>query len=990
MKVRLAIRRLTLTVALSVAVLALCGASAEMVVPLPQGAVAAETIRQLIRDGRYAEAESAARVHLAAVERAEGCESLETARAIDLLVESLWRGGKSRDAGALELAEEAIAIRQNALGDSDPELSDSLSHVAIVYGELGRHKDARRLFEQALAVATAAHGAQDDRVARIHLNLGSILREVDPLASEGHFTESLRLFEDAEGPESPRVAEALNDLANIWADRGQFAEAEEAYARVLRIKQSSLGPEHPDVAVGFANLGYLHVETGDYETARDELERALAIREKSIGREHPATLQTLGNLAIATGLLGFPAEPLWEDLLNLADRSLGPGHPFPAGVRANFAVSLSEIDPIRARRLNEEAYDALVRVYGPAHPRCLWVLSNLGEAALREGDVAVAETRLREAVNGLERAPGAPPSILYAARRSLAQCLSEKGATEEARKLFTVALAAQEGLNGPVHPQVASALTDFGEFLRREGDVAGASTAFERALAIREKALGPEHPDVGDTLFALADLEAVTGRLEAARGHFRSAIAIEEKARAPEDPRNAKGYRNYAACLLRSGEAAAALEAALKAEAIASRMLRATLAGVPERQALGLVAKTPSGLGLAVAAAVALRQPDAAARALDALVRSRALVLDEMSQRRRSLRGDESGETAHLFDAWVAARDRLARLTVLGEDEKSPQRYRARLEKARADKDAAERALADRSWEFRNERSRDAAGLPEVRAALPPGSSLVAFVKYPRISRAKAGAAEAASAPPVDAYAAFVLRQGARAPDVVPLGAAKAIDAAVASMRDSMVRTSATLGGPGGTPVTSYRRLAVTLGDLAWRPLERHLAGTKTAFVVPDGSLQLVSFAALPCEADAWLLEKGPVFHYLSAERDLVPSNDVKGAGLLVAGSPDFDSLPLAVAQSAAPRLRGPEPTAPAALVHRGPPPSCRSFASLRFPALPASLGEVEEIAGLWRDASASGNGKGPRASKAGPPLLLSGAAASERAVKENAPGRRS
>ncbi len=520
---------------------------------------------------------------------------------------------------------------------------------------------------------------------------------------------------------------------------------------------------------------------------------------------------------------------------------------------------------------------------------------------------------------------------------------------------------------------------EYGTFLRQEGDLAGARAAFERALAIREKALGPDHPAVGDSLFALAGLEAGTGPLETALGLFRRGIAIQEKARSPEDPRNAKGYRDYAACLLRKGEAAAALDAALKAEEIFTRQLRATLAGVPERQALGIVAKAPSGLGLAVSAAIALRQPAATTRVLDALVRSRALVLDEMSLRQRSLRAGEGGEAASLFAAWVAARDRLARLTVMGEDEKSPQKYRKRLEKARAEKDAAERALADRSWEFRSERTRDAAGLAEVKAALPPGGALVAFVKYRQVSRAKAGTTRVAPAPAAEAYAAFVLKHGATAPVVVPLGPAQAIEAAAGSVRESMARTATSLGGPGGTPTAPYRRLAGTLGDLAWRPLQPHLAGAKTAFVVPDDALQVVSFAALPSDGDAWLLERGPVFHYLSAERDLVGTGATKGEGLLVAGAPDFDSAPLAAAGAGVPRLRGAETSMSALPVHRGPPASCRTFASLRFPDLPAALAEVEEVAGLWRESAA----------REASPLLLSGAAASERAVKQNAPGRR-
>lgn len=959
-----------------VALLFVCEAAAQAgATPAP------DEVRQLIKAGRYADAEAAARRHLAATEAATGCESLETAQAMDLLVDALWRGGKAKSGRAAELAEEALAVKEKAVGERDQRVSASLVNAANAWKAVGNQARARALLERAFGISIDLWGPDDRRVALIHHNLGSTLYELEPRESERHLREALRIYESAAGPESDEVADALNGLANLAADRGDLAEAEEGYRRVIRIHEQTLGARHPKVGSDYQNLGYLHTETGDYEEARSELEHALSILQEALGREHPKTLMPIGNLAIACELLGLPVEDRWEETLSIAERVLGRDHPMTVRTLANFAVTLSKTDPARAERLNEEAYSANSRIYGPEHPETLWVLTHLGLNSLAAGDVVTAERRLREAVAGFERNEAAPRVLAMGAKKGLARCLGEAGKASEARSIFEEVLASDERALGPQHPVLASDLAEYAEFLRREGDLSGARAALERALAIREKALGPEHPETGDALFALADLEAASGRFDAALSHFRRAASIVEKARAPEDPRNAKGYRDYAACLLRAGEPAAALERALKAEEVTTRMLRATLAGVPERQALGLVAKASSGLGLAVAAAAALGKPEASTRVLDALVRSRALVLDEMSRRQRSLRAGEAGDAAALFDAWVAARDRLARLTVLGGDEKSPQKYRARLEKARAEKEAAERALADRSWEFRDEGKRDAAGLAEVKAALPAGGALVAFVKYPRVTRAKAGAAPA---PATESYAAFVLRHGAKAPVLVPLGRASAVDDAAAAVRASIGATAASLGGPGGAPTAPYRRLAATLADLAWRPLRPHLSGARTAFVVPDGSLQLVSFAALPSEADAWLLEKGPVFHYLSAERDLVVSGGTKGSGLLVAGAPDFDSAPSAA--SAAARLRGPEAAEAPSPVHRGPPATCRGFASLRFAPLPAALAEIDDVAGLWREGR---NGTGSGAAKGAPPLVLSGAAATERAVKENAPGRR-
>ena len=65
-------------------------------------------------------------------------------------------------------------------------------------------------------------------------------------------------------------------------------------------------------------------------------------------------------------------------------------------------------------------------------------------------------------------------------------------------------------------------------------------------------------------------------------------------------------------------------------------------------------------------------------------------------------------------------------------------------------------------------------------------------------------------------------------------------------------------------------------------------------FIVPDGALNAVSFAALPVGACGYLVESGPALHYLSAERDLVPRTHTEpGSGLLAVGGPDYEATSL-------------------------------------------------------------------------------------------------
>ena len=89
------------------------------------------------------------------------------------------------------------------------------------------------------------------------------------------------------------------------------------------------------------------------------------------------------------------------------------------------------------------------------------------------------------------------------------------------------------------------------------------------------------------------------------------------------------------------------------------------------------------------------------------------------------------------------------------------------MDKARQEKEDAERALAEESASERAEIARAAVGLGEVRHALPAGSVLVSFVQFNR-STGRLAVGMASNKTP--SIAAFVLRGGQQSVAFVPLG----------------------------------------------------------------------------------------------------------------------------------------------------------------------------------------------------------------------------
>jgi CHAT domain-containing protein len=518
-----------------------------------------------------------------------------------------------------------------------------------------------------------------------------------------------------------------------------------------------------------------------------------------------------------------------------------------------------------------------------------------------------------------------------------------QGDLEEGRRLHEKAIVSLAERWGPRHPDVARGQLELAVSLRRAGQPGAARPLLEEALQTVRQVYGSLHPVVPQTEVELATVRWMLG------------------------------------------EESEALAGAIDAELDGHRHLLATLRTLPERQALVYAAQRPQGIDLALSIVAASESKSSLEPLWDVVIRSRAVVLDEMAARNRAVLGGTDAEVAKLAEALAAARAWTARMVVEGPDSDDPQSYMPKLEQALQRRDDAERALAQKSAAFRRELAVGQAGLPEATAALPNGSALVAFVRYDRSMLhpgEEGGEKPAGRLDVTPSYAALVY--GADAGSglrLVQLGSAERIETLVEVWRDQVAKRPPAARAASRRAEADYRKAGAALREAVWDPVVVDLRARDRVYVVPDGALHLVSFAALPDAADAYLVEGRPLLHLLSAERDLVQSvPDSIGQGLLALGSPDFDSEPgdpPPAAVAAATQVF----SATGAALYRGPRAACEDFRLQQFAALPASLDEIEEIAQLW---GVRETNEAPE-----PALTLSGGSAHEATLKRLASGRR-
>lgn len=775
----------------------------------------------------------------------------------------------------------------------------------------------------ALALAVAPDAAGEGPIDALRREV----REGDP--RQVLETARARLDEAAD-PRSVEYAELLDVLVEAsWrGGKARDPETRELAARALALNRELHGERDLAATPAMNNSAVIAFFSGDYPTAERLWRTALETRRAALGEEHVDTAETMNNLANLLQTVGdyAAALPLYESSLAARERLLGADDPLVGKSLNNLATLLTNTgEYARALPYAERSLAVKQAGLGEDHPQVASSLSNLGQLLWETGDRERAQELFDRALAIWENAYGADHADVGAALQNNGERLRLAGDPGAAIPLFERTLAIWEKAYGPDHRAVANCLFSLAAALEAHGeDLARARALHERALTIREKALGPEHPAVGESLDLLAATQAKLGDLDTARRTLRRAIAVRRHALGEKHPSVAESLRRLA-------ELDGDLGLALEAERIARSHLRLTGRSLAEEQALRYAATRHRGLDLAVS----LIASEADARLVfDELVRSRAVVLDAIAARTRGLRANTDPEIEQLVARVSAARSHLANLSVRGPERLSIDAYRDLVRETRLETEEAERALAAASSDFARELERSKIGLADIESALPPKSALVSYLTYRRPDGARR-------------YAAFVL--AARKPvRWIDLGAVTEIDDGVADWKREVVSVPGDIRRTPAEQERDYRSVATELRRRAWDPVAEHLGGVRRVFVVPEGSLNLLSLASLPGRT-GYLLEERASIHYLSAERDLVPeAGGVLGRGILALGGPDYAATRGEIASA-------------------GTRSGCGTMESLEFSPLPGAVAEVEGIVAMWERAGVGSATRlvGPGASEA-------------------------
>jgi eukaryotic-like serine/threonine-protein kinase len=194
--------------------------------------------------------------------------------------ELVWVSGYTRQFRAGERWARHAAAVLKRLGPGHDVLSGwRANNLAVLYEREGRFQDALAISQEAVAIKEKALGSQHIDVAISLDNVGLALFRL------GHVEEALaktqralEILRSTVGPEHPEVAIRLVNAAEFQHALGRNDEAKRMAEEALAIWHRELEADEPLIAYGLTVLGNSLIDGGHSVAATAPLERALVIR----------------------------------------------------------------------------------------------------------------------------------------------------------------------------------------------------------------------------------------------------------------------------------------------------------------------------------------------------------------------------------------------------------------------------------------------------------------------------------------------------------------------------------------------------------------------------------------------------------------------------------------------------------------------------------------------------------------------------------------
>jgi len=359
-------------------------------------------------------------------------------------------------------------------------------------------------------------------MAIVHGNLG-----LYPVA-EAQLNRVIEIRRKRFGPENANTLMAIDSLAFLLQQEGQYARAESLERQNVAQERRLLGAENPATLSAMNNFGAILLAGGHRDEAAQVDREAADLERRVLGPDAPVTLSTLNNLAMVLRAQGrLPeAEKTFREVYETRMRVLGPDHPDTLMEQGNVALTLADQGRFaEAEKLDRENLEKRLRVLGPNHPDTLFAGNNLADVLISEGKYAEAEKLDRETLERRTHVLGPEHPDTVISMSNLARLLASEERGPEAEKLFTQVLNIRKKVLGAEHPDTVKAMADLSAVLGMEHKYAESEEIGREALELGRRVMGEKDAIVAILLYNLAALAGYKGHNDEAFSLLEQSLA---------------------------------------------------------------------------------------------------------------------------------------------------------------------------------------------------------------------------------------------------------------------------------------------------------------------------------------------------------------------------------------------------------------------------------------------------------------------------------
>lgn len=746
---------------------------------------------------------------------------------------------------------------------------------------VGRPVSIRKWDVQGSAPAPAITKEAQRKVAEAN----QLNQEFMAAYAKGKFKEAIRkqqqaieILEDTLGRNTPLLARSQNNLAAVYFNLGDFERAERLMQTLVENHRQSLGADHPEVISSQANLGALYVKTDRVQEGLELMAKVVEGTARIYGMNDEQLIVPLTSIAQAHSRLGQVqlAEMAFSKAVHLTQREHGQGSPELIGPLNGLGLVLIERGDYRTARKHLERALRLARSHSSRiQPSTLAEsLNNLALLLHYQRDLRAARPLYEESLEIMAKQFGPRHHEYGPIHNNLGNVLLELDERDAARKHLITGLTQMQETFGRQSLEAANQLHSLAAFHDFAGENAKAIEKYREALEIRERRLGNDHWQTSVTRIGLAGVVGDDDPMSA-REHLNQALNGLRSTVGERHPLTSTALKNLASHWL-TEDAVRAVELYQQALEVDLQLARELAPTLSEAEALAYVEQCNTARRLLLTAIGHLDQVSAD-DIYQRILPTRGLTSRLLTYRQLFSRQDPA--TGKLKQRLASVRRKLSQVMLQPASKGDLESRNERLLEITKEKEALERQLAHASQEFVANAKWEGANLEQIQASLGAGVALVDFVE------SRSG------------IEAFVIiggekRNGGGSVTWVSLDDRAKLEQRIRSWRERLQQSAVELASGSSATLVAFQRDGKRLREQIWAPLEPALKGVKQVYLVPEGLLARLPWAALPGKANGSYLIEDYAVGCLSFPQLAIsspPARTQRPIGLLAVGGVDYN-----------------------------------------------------------------------------------------------------